>query len=150
MKKIFVILGVTFYLVGLTHFAFAGNSADEAKTMVEKAVLYFQANGKEKALKEFNNPKGEFVKGELYIVGMAMDGTVIAHPFSPKLVGINNIDVPDVDGKLFRKEIVETAKTKGSGWMDYKFKNPTTNKVEAKTSYFKKAGDSILVCGTYK
>ncbi len=35
--------------------------------MVEKAAAYVQANGKEKALKEFNNPKGQFVKGELYI-----------------------------------------------------------------------------------
>jgi cytochrome c len=123
---------------------------EEAKAMVERGVLYAQNNGKEKALKEFGNPKGEFVKGELYIVVTSMDGTVLAHPTTPKLVGINTIDIPDVDGKLFRKEFVETAKAKGSGWVDYKFKNPVTNKVEAKISYFEKVGDMILICGTYK
>jgi cytochrome c len=132
--------------------AFSADKAtpEEAKALVEKGVLYTQNNGKEKALKEFSNPKGEFVKGELYIVVTGLDGTVLAHPTTPKLVGVNTIDIPDVDGKLFRKEFVEAAKTKGSGWVDYKFKNPVTNKVEAKISYFKKAGDMILIAGTYK
>ena len=34
--------------------------------------------------------------------------------------------------------------------VDYKFKNPQTNKVEAKTTYLKKAGDIVVGCGTYK
>jgi len=35
-------------------------------------------------------------------------------------------------------------------WVDYKFKDPQTNKVEAKTTYLKKAGDIVVGCGTYK
>lgn len=44
---------------------FAASNADEAKTMVEKAAAFVQANGKDKALKEFNTPKNQFVKGDL-------------------------------------------------------------------------------------
>jgi len=79
-----------------------------------------------------------------------MEGVMVAHPKNSKLVGKNLLEVPDVDGKLFRKEIVELAKSKGSGWVDYKYKNPQTGKTEAKTTYLKKVGDLILCCGIYK
>lgn len=123
---------------------------DEAKAMVEKAAAYYQANGKEKALQEFNNPKGEFVKGEIYVFAYDAGGTVIAHPVNAKQVGVNVIEVPDVDGKFFRKEGIEKATKDGTAVVDYKFKNPATNKVEQKTSYLKKVGDIIIGCGTYK
>jgi signal transduction histidine kinase len=79
-----------------------------------------------------------------------MKATIIAHPVNQKLVGINFMETPDVDGKLFRKEIVELAKSKGSGWVDYKYKNPSNNKIEQKTTYLKKAGDVVICCGAYK
>ena len=138
------------YLVCLAHAALASASSDEVKAMVEKAAAYFQANGKEKALKEFNNPQGQFVKGELYVFAWDMNGANIAHPVNPKQVGVNVLEVPDVDGKYFRKEGLELAKKSGSGWVDYKFKNPKTNKVEQKTTYVKKVGDIVLGCGAYK
>ena len=30
---------------------------------------------------------------------------------------------------MFRKEIIEVAKKSGSGWVDYKYKNPQSNKI---------------------
>ncbi len=129
---------------------FAGAAIDEAKAMVEKAEAYYKANGKEKALQEFNNPKGEFVNGDLYIFAYDATGTIIAHPVNPKLVGTNTLDVPDVDGKLWRKEAMEKIGKDGYAVVDYKFKNPTSGKVEQKTSYLKKVDDIILGCGTYK
>ena len=150
MKKLLVVLGIGLFLVGLAPAAFASTSSDEAKAMVEKAATYYQANGREKALKEFNNPQGQFVKGELYVFAWDMDGTNIAHPINPKQVGVNVLDVPDVDGKYFRKEGMELVKKNGTAWVDYKFKNPKTNKVEQKTTYLKKVGDVVLGCGAYK
>ena len=58
--------------------------------------------------------------------------------------------VPDPDGKYFRKEIWDRAKAEGSGWTDYKFKNPLRTQIERKTAYFKKEGELVLVCGAYK
>jgi cytochrome c len=150
MKKIAVLLSV-FLMAGafvLPHFASA--AIDDAKAMVEKAEAYFQANGKEKTLQELNNPKGEFVKGDIYVFAYDAAGTVIAHPVNAKLVGTNTLEVPDVDGKLWRKEAMEKVKKDGTAVVDYKFKNPVSGKVEQKTTYFKKVGDIILGCGTYK
>ena len=53
-------------------------------------------------------------------------------------------------GKFFVQEGVQMAKTKGSGWVDYKWTNPTTKKVEAKSTYVKKVDELIFCCGIYK
>lgn len=132
----------------ITPFAWA--SLDDAKAMVEQAAQFYEANGKEKALQEYNNPNGQFVKGELYVFAYDSKGTVIAHPINPKQVGVNTLELPDVDGKFWRKEAMEKVTKDGTAVVDYKFKNPTTNKVEQKTSFFKKVGDIVLGCGTYK
>ncbi len=129
-----------------------GASASQKNAMahVEKAAAFVKANGKDAALKEFSKAKGQFDKGELYVFAYDMNATIVAHPKNPKLIGKNLLDVPDTDGKFFRKEIMETARTKGSGWVDYKYLNPETKKVEAKTTYVLKVGDLVLCCGTYK
>ena len=150
MRKFKVLVSVCM-VVGLLMLPnFANATLDEAKALVEKAEAYYKANGKEKALQEFNNPKGEFVKGELYVFAYDEKATIIAHPINPKQVGVNLLEVPDVDGKMFRKEAMEKVKKDGSAVVDYKFKNPATGKVEQKTSYFKKVGDIVIACGTYK
>ncbi len=147
MKRILVAI-----LINLlsANFALAVSPADQAKAMVDEAVAFFNANGKEKALQEISNPKGRWVKGELYVFAYNSSGVVIAHPINPKLIGKNLIDVPDAAGKTFRRDIAELAKTKGTGWVDYKYKNPSTNKVEDKTTFLRKVGDAIVCCGTYK
>lgn len=142
-------------LLGTLVLSLAGgaHATDEkalAKTFVEDAAAFLGTAGKEKGLAELNRKDGKFVKGELYVFAYDLNGTMAAHPVNPKLVGKNLLEVPDVDGKLFRKEIVETAKKSGSGWVDYKYKNPTDGKIEAKTTYVKKAGDLVLCCGVYK
>ncbi|HQL89254.1 MAG TPA: cache domain-containing protein [Syntrophales bacterium] len=138
------------FVFGLLFAPGAAASQKDAKALVEKAAAFVKANGKDAALKEFSKAKGQFDKGELYVFAYDMNATIVAHPKNPKLIGKNLLDVPDTDGKLFRKEIVETAKTKGSGWVDYKYLNPETKKVEAKTTYVLKVGDLVLCCGTYK
>ena len=147
MKRFLVMSFISLLGAGMV---FAGTPQDEAKSMVEESIAFLNANGKEKTLAEISNPKGKFVKGDIYIFVYDMNATVLAHPFNPKLIGKNLMEVPDSEGKLFRKEIVEGAKTKGTGWVDYKYKNPANNKMESKTTYFKKAGDIILGCGVYK
>ena len=139
-------------LIGL--FAFAGlsyaSAKDDAKALVKNAVAYVKYQGKEKAIAEISKPKGMFDKGETYVFAYDLQGIVVAHPKNPKLIGKNLIDVPDNDGKMFRKEIVAMAKSKGSGWVDYVYLNPETNEQEHKTTYIQKVGDIILCCGVYK
>lgn len=148
MKKTLALLTV----IGL--FSFAGLSyadeRDDAKALVKRAAAYVKYQGKEKALVEISTPKGMFDRGELYVFAYDLHGVMLAHPKNPALIGQNLIDVPDVDGKLFRKEIVEKANSQGSGWVEYMYLDPETNKQAHKTTYFLKVGDIILCCGVYK
>jgi cytochrome c len=151
MKKP-VLISLVIGMAGL--FACAGLSyasgKDDAKDLVKKAAAYVKYQGKEKALAEINKPKGMFDKGETYVFAYDLQGVMVAHPKNPALIGKNLLAVPDNDGKMFRREIVEKALAKGSGWVDYVYLNPETNELEHKTTYLQKAGDIILCCGAYK
>jgi cytochrome c len=139
-------------VVGLFCFAVVSYAADrdDAKRLVKQAAAYVKYQGKDKALAEISTPKGMFDKGELYVFAYDLQGVMLAHPKNPALIGQNLTNVPDTEGKLFRKEIVDKAKSQGSGWVDYVYLNPETNKQEHKTTYFLKVGDVIICCGIYK
>ena len=121
----------------------------DAIDMVNKALAFHKANGREKTLAVLNKKDGEFVKGELYVFAYDLAGVVVAHPQNPKLVGKNMLEIPDQEGKFFRKDVQKVALTQGTGWVDYLYKNPETNKIERKSTYVQKADDIILVCGIY-
>jgi cytochrome c len=150
MKKVFAAALVAMFIASSTVVSLASTNTDEARAMVENSIAYLKVNGKDKTLAEISNQKGKFVNGDVYVVVLDMTATMLAHPYNPKLIGKNLLEVPDTDGKLFRKDIVDMAKTKGFGWVDFKYKNPSTNKVESKTTFVKKADDMIFICGTYK
>jgi signal transduction histidine kinase len=150
MRKTLVVLAAGLFFACCFTVVHAAGNANDAKALVEKAAAFVKANGKDKALAEISRAKGQFDKGGLYVFAYDMTATVIAHPKNPKIIGKNLLEVPDNDGNYFRKDVVQTAKTKGSGWVDYKYLNPTTKKVEPKTTYFLRVGDIILCAGAYK
>lgn len=129
--------------------AYAASKAD-AQQMVEKAATYLKENGKDKFIAEVNKKDGQFSKGDLYVYVTDLNYNMLAHPVNPQLIGKNNVAEPDADGKMYRKEIVDIAKTKGNGWIDYKAKNPTSGKVEEKMANVLKQDDVIIVAGVYK
>jgi signal transduction histidine kinase len=122
----------------------------EAEAMVKKAVEFLKANGKDKALAEFSNPKGKFIDRDLYIFVYDLDGKCVAHGFNQKMIGKDLLEMKDPDGKFYVKERIEIVKSKGSGWQDYKFTNPLSKKLEQKTAFVQKVEDVIIGCGAYK
>jgi cytochrome c len=148
MKSVFTFLLALFFSTA----AVADTIGEkDVQAMVDKAATFLKANGKDKLFSEANAKNPEWYKNAAtYLLAYDLAGTCTLQPMNPKLVGVNMVDVPDVDGKLFRKEIVDGAKAKGQGWVDYKYKNPQTGKAEAKRLYYVKAGDSILVAGMSK
>jgi signal transduction histidine kinase len=150
MKKGLVVLMAGLFVVSVVWSALASGTPDEAKALVDKAISFYKANGKEKALAEISNPKGQFVKGELYVFIWDLKGMVLAHGPNQKLIGKDVSELKDADGKLFVKEALELAKAKGSGWVDYKWTNPVTKKIDPKTTFVKKVDDLIFCCGIYK
>jgi len=129
----------------------AQSTPAQAENLVKRAVAYAKANGMDRLIKETN--QGIFHVGsgsELYIFIYDMQGVVKAIGFNTQeLVGKNRWDLKDPDGKFIVRELVETAK-KGGGWVDYKYPNPLTGKVEQKTSYAVLCDGLMVGAGTYK
>jgi cytochrome c len=122
---------------------------EEAVALVKKANAYMKANGPEKAFAAFADPNGGYVKGELYIICLDKAGTMKSHP-NPKMVGQSFINLVDSDGFNFTKAIIEKGAGGGSGWVDYKFSNPVTHKIEPKSTYVEGVGDIAIGAGIYR
>ena len=153
MKKIIATMIVSSFLVlmaGGIHSAAQFGTAVEAEAMVKKAIAMAKAKGNEAAFAEINNPKGQFTDRDLYVFVYDMNGKCVAHGQNLKMIGKELIDMKDADGKAFVKERVEIAKTKGSGWQDYKFTDPLTKQIDHKRAYVEKHGDLIFGSGIYK
>lgn len=142
-----VLFSVLFHCAAYAAGEHAGR--DDAVALVKKAIVYFQQNGRDKALDEFNNPKGKFVVGELYIVVLDMNGVLLADGTKPKLAGKSLLDIKDMNGKQFVREEVELAKTKGKGWVDFEWVNPVTKAMEPRSTYFERVDDFIVLSGVY-
>jgi cytochrome c len=155
MKYFLKTIACTLLALAITQHAVAADqkgNADEAVAMVKRAVAYLKANGKEKAFAEFANPANtQFHDRDLYLFVYDFNGVAVAHGNNPKMVGKNLFEMKDSDGTFIIKGFIDVAKTKGKGWVDYKWPNPVTKAVEQKSSYVEKAeGDLIIGSGIYK
>jgi signal transduction histidine kinase len=129
-----------------------GPTKDDAVAMVKRAVAAIKADGKEKAYAEISAPGGPFVNGEVYTVVQGFDGMTLAHATNPKLIGKNMIDVQDVDGKYFAKDMADNGRLHDSFWYDFKFANPATKKIQVKDMYCEslKENEATVCAGIYR
>ncbi|MCA1861690.1 cache domain-containing protein [Janthinobacterium sp. HSC-3S05] len=139
--------------------AFAGGSViaavepteKDAIAMAERGAAFMKAHGKEEMMKKITVKDPDFVQGSLYVdMRDIKTGIVLAHPINPSIVGKDLTDVPDANGKKYRREIIELAQKQGKGWVDYQYKNPTSGKIEPKTTYILRVNDVVLEAGIYK
>jgi cytochrome c len=122
----------------------------DAVALVEKGAQFMRLHGKDEMIRKINTKDPDFYAGALYLALRDMNGITVAHP-TTALIGKNLVDVPDADGKLFRREMMAVAQgSKGRGWVEYKFLNPATGKVEPKITYVLRVGDVALEAGIYK
>ena len=150
MKKFLqAVVCSTALIVSAGAFAADQGTAEEATSLVKKAVAYLKANGKDKTLVEMSNNKGEFVDRDLYISVYDMNGKVVAHGTNAKLIGKDVSALKDADGKEFIKDILTQAKASGKGKSSYKWQNPVTKEIQGKTVYFEKADDLVFSGGYY-
>lgn len=149
-SAILTLMAALFFLAACSSAYALPSTSGEAKAMAEKAAAYLQVNGFEKAAEQFHRSQGPFRKGDLYVFVLSLNGDIVVNGARRQMEGTDLMDRKDPDGKEFVKQIVNGAKTKGSGWVDYKWTNPATNKVAPKTTYYVKAGNYIVCCGAYK
>jgi len=123
----------------------------DAIAMAERGAAMVKAKGKDEVMKRITAKDPDFVQGSLYIdMRDVKTGIVLAHPYNPSIVGKDLTDVPDANGKKYRREIIELAAAKGKGWVDYMYKNPTSGKIEPKTTYILLVDGVVLEAGLYK
>ena len=122
----------------------------EAIRLVKQAIAYLQTHGKEQVLHAINTPNSQFRLHDLYVTILDMDGKNLAHAADASMPGRDVLENRDVDGKLFVRERLDIARQQGSGWQQYKYRNPAKNDViEAKAMYIERVGDWIFGCGIY-
>lgn len=115
----------------------------ECQAMVEAAVAHCTKNPAEKCFDEIN--KGaQFKKGELFIFAFDYTGKSLANGGIPSMIGKNMANAKSADGQMFVQKQIEIAKA-GSGWLEYDWMNPTTQKVQKKVSFVKKVNDQFYV-----
>ena len=76
-----------------------GFGAEEAKDLLNKAVAYLEKERPAKAFCAFNDPRGAFHKGPLYVFAINLDGVYFAHSAAPSLVGVSLRDTRDAAGQ---------------------------------------------------
>jgi PAS domain S-box-containing protein len=124
---------------------------EDAHALVLRAAEFARKNGRARLLKEVNDPRGSFRKGDLYAFVYDPGMNLLAHPVKPELVGQNLLDKKDwAGGKYFRREIQEVAVSRGSGWVNYEYENPANRQREPKTTYVERVDDLIICAGAYR
>ena len=151
MRSILSMLILCCSLMALPARAAEFGTKAEAVAMVKRVQAKFKAEGAEATFKAVSDKSvAEFHDRDLYPFIYDMEGLNVAHGARPALIGKNLITLKDQDGKFLVREMRDIAKTKGSGWFDYKWPNPLNSKIEDKTSYVEKMGDYWVGVGVYR
>ena len=151
MRSIWVLIGALCAMLAIGPATAADRATrEEAMAMVKRAVAYIKSAGPEKAYAEITDRNGQFVDRDLYILVYRLDGRVLAHGGNAKLVGKDLADSQDVDGVYYVRDRMELAKKNPSFWQDYKFADPTTKKIEPKSTYCEVVNDTAVCGGIYK
>ena len=119
-------------------------------SFVNESVAYARAHGRDAALREFNDPNGDFVRGDLYAFALDYNGTNLAHPFRPELVGTDRSGARDSLGVNYTR-VQSLLAQQGGGFVFYRYPNPAHNMTpESKMSYVAPVDDAWYVgAGVY-
>jgi two-component system, NarL family, sensor kinase len=116
-------------------------TVDEMMAFMTGATDYAKSAGITEALKEFGNPDGNFSSGDIYVYAYNFNGTLLAHPYHPELVGTDRSNWADARGFPFFKASDYVAEN-GGGFVAYLYPRPEDGLIDeaAKGDYVPKIG----------
>ena len=121
----------------------------QAQALLTRAIDALKANP-EAALADFQTLGGHFMMDDLYVFVIDLaDGRFLAQGGNPELVGRDGKQVRDAKGKTITLDMINIARRKGAGELDYVWRNPTTGKMESKHSYFRAVDGRLVGVGYY-
>jgi len=151
LRTFLFVASIAFIAQGTSLNALEPGREQEAIAMVMRVKLKFAKDGPDATFKAVTDrTTAEFHDRDLYPFVYDMKGFNVAHGARPALVGKNLISLTDQDGKYLIQQMIAIANGEGSGWIDYKWPNPLTNKIEDKSSYIEKMGDYVVGVGIYR
>ncbi len=124
---------------------FTQDRRDQLVSHVNDAVAYVKKNGREPALRTFNDPAGTFSQPDMYVFAFDRNGTYLASPYLPGIVGLNHLSSRDPYGEYHVPYIIANAE-QGGGFMYYFFADPAKDyQIRLKLTYSRMAGDDLIV-----
>jgi len=148
MKKPLIASATAFCLMSGAVWATDFGSPEEAKAMLEQAIVAMQAD-EASALADFNSGVGEFMDRDLYVFCGDASGLFTAHGANQALIGRSLQDLQDRAGKALGAEIYEVAQEGSIAEVAYSWPRPGEEEPTDKVAYVTKVGDQICAVGYY-
>jgi signal transduction histidine kinase len=147
MKK----FAVALIFLTLVFPAYGDTDDQTVVSLVNKALDFFKAQGKDQALKIVNASSGPLRKGSLYVTAIDFKGRILAHPVQEDLRSQDGWEVQDAKGKFIIQEFIKIAKEKGEGWSEYWWLRVGESSPTLKKTYVKRVPgeDMLLTAGYY-
>jgi signal transduction histidine kinase len=155
MRRIITITLVAVLGIFLAVTAFADSATkEEIVAKVKEAATMIINEGQDAAFKEINNKEGKFVWKDTYVFVFDLDATLLARAFRQSSISKNFMMWKDFSDppKQPIKEMVDVAKDKGEGWVEYMFPKPKEQAPSKKTSFvYRVPGKNLFVgAGIYE
>ena len=123
-----------------------GDQEAKAKAMLERAVAEVKKN-KLAAMEMFTKGTNGFADGDLYpYCARSRSGWVVAHPYR---LGENIKMVSDLNGKLFGKEMLHSAKVGEIKEIHYMWPKPGHKTPARKDTFYTKVDHLVCAVGYY-
>jgi signal transduction histidine kinase len=153
--RFIALLAFALFVAFPVHAAPEFGSKTEAVAMVKRVQDMFKKDGPQATFKAVSDKSTkDFHDRDLYpfiyVRNGEKKGLCVAHGARPALIGKNLLGLKDQDGKYLIQVLADVANGPGSGWVDYKWPNPITNRIEDKSSYVEKMGNYFVGVGIYK
>ncbi len=96
----------------------------------------------------FISPIRYLEDGSGYFFVESHEAWMVAHATKPELIGTHRMEVQDIFGKYYVKDMVSTVKYIGYGFVDYYFNNPATQQVQKKLAFVKSIPSAEFFIGS--
>ena len=125
MRKVAVIaLAVMASVILVTSALAESATKEECIAKCKEAARLITEKGMDAAFQELQNKDGKFVWKDSYVYVLDFTGIHLTHPLRPNMVGKNVLESKLPDGRFLVKELIEMAKAKGEGWIEYMYPKP--------------------------
>jgi cytochrome c len=125
-------------------------SPSEARALAHKAAEHLEKLGPEKAFPEFMNPNGDYFPRDLYVFVVDLDGIMWVNGAFPQAIGSNALAAEDNKGRRYIEEMLQIARERGEGQIEYMWVNPCTGEYTDKLTFFKRVDRFVVAVGAYR